>query len=299
MSFAKQRITPVVLAGGSGARLWPLSHPQNPKQFVLKSATGHSLFQETVRRVSARATFMPPLVVTNLRYEALVIDALSGIGCSDARAIYEPHARNTCPAIVLAALALAAQDGGAIMLVLPSDHHMDAPEQLISRLHTACDAAHEGRIVTFGIAATDAEVGYGYIARGAPLEGRESMHHIARFIEKPDATMAASLIAQGGYLWNSGMFLMRADVVLEEVQAHAPEILSACRDALATVDRSAKALYPEPRAMEYCPAMAFDRAVMERTTRGAVMGLDMGWRDLGTWESLAAHAHAMKASDTK
>lgn len=288
------RITPVVLAGGRGARLWPLSTAQNPKQFTLKAPTGRSLFQETILRVADRHRFEPAMVTTNRSFEASVARELDAIDHTHATVIYEPHARNTAPAIVLAALHLAEHDPHAIMLVVPSDHHMDAPEKLLEALPTAVRAASEGYIVTFAMRPTAPETGYGYIKKGEALRGLASVHGIAQFIEKPDAATAQTFMDHGGYGWNSGMFLMRAATALDEARQHAPTLLAACKHAHVNRTGEGTAFYPEAQAFEQCPSIAFDRAVMEHTKHGAVIDVAMGWRDLGSWEALAAHAMHLK-----
>lgn len=294
-------MTPVVLAGGSGTRLWPLSTPDIPKQFAIKTASGLSLFQETLQRVAHRGMFLPPLVVTHHRYEALLVSELHAIDCQHAAVIYEPQARNTAAAIMLAACKLSAQDPHALMLVLPSDHHIDAPEEWMAVLPEALAAAQQGHIVTFAITPTAPETGYGYIEKGALLDGHAAVHGIARFVEKPDVATAAAFIAQGGYGWNSGMFLMRASTVIEEIRLHAPELEAACLQAFAHARHEGNGCYPQALALEHCPSIAFDRAVMEHTKRGAVIAVAMGWRDLGSWEALAAHAAHLKtpASELK
>ena len=281
-------LVPVVLAGGSGARLWPLSRPEMPKQFVLTSGRGYSLFQETILRVANRALFAPALVITNRSYEALVKQNLEAIAVGDAAMIYEPYARNTAPAIALAALHLVTQQPDALMLVLPSDHHIAAPEILVARVRDAMPAAQAGYIVTFSVPITTAETGYGYIETGASLAQFAPMNTIAAFIEKPDANCATSLMHHGGYGWNSGIFLMRARTVLEEFALHASALMAICGEAYqrAQIEDSAISIHAEKFAS--CPSIAFDRAVMERTTRGVVTSVSMGWRDLGSWAALEA-----------
>jgi len=279
-----------VLAGGTGTRLWPLSTPENPKQFVLKAPSGFSLFQATLLRTQNRTLFEAPLVVTHLSLEEIAQKELHAIGCTDYEMILEPYARNTAPAIALAARHFAVRDPNTLMLVLPSDHYIEEPEKLSEALPSAMVAANKGYIVTFAVTPTGPETGYGYIEKGNALEDIASVHRIARFIEKPDAIRAASFIQQGCYGWNSGMFLMRAHVVLEEMTLHAPEVMSACERAYANAQAKGGAIIPESQAMLDCPSIAFDRAVMEHTTHGAVIDVAMGWRDLGSWEALAAYA---------
>lgn len=292
------QLTPVVLAGGSGTRLWPLSSAEAPKQFVLKTAGGHSLFQETLLRVADRARFRPPLLVCNRRHRALVAAHLAAIGCGDADIIFEAAARNTAPAITLAALHLAAHTPGALMLVVPSDHRIAHPQAWLRAVEAAMPAARAGSLVTFAVAPTAAEPGYGYIELGAPLAAQPPLRRIARFIEKPPTAVAAEFLRAGGYGWNSGIFLMSAAALLCEMATHAPEIHAACVAATARARRAGdggRVIFPQAAALAACPAVAFDRAVMEQTAHGAVVEVAMGWRDLGSWAALAAEPQVQSA----
>ncbi len=279
-------LSPVILAGGYGERLWPLSTPDMPKPFSLRDARGHSLFQATILRVANRAKFAPPLVVCNSAHQLLVREQLRAIGCEDATMMLEPEARNTAPAIALAAFHIMNESPHSVMLVMPADHHIDAPEHLLAALDQASAAAEAGHVVTFAITPTAPETGYGYIQRGAAIAVAPSVFAIAKFIEKPEREVAERLLKAGDYGWNSGMFVMRASQALVEFEQHAPEILAACRAAYGLSVFDGSCVMPDAECFARARAVAFDRAIMERTTRGAVMPLAMGWRDLGNWAAL-------------
>lgn len=279
------RITPVVLAGGRGERLWPLSTEAEPKQFAVKDEAGRSLFQATLLRVADRTQFSAPIIVCNHAHRFLVLDQLHDIHCSDARLILEPEGRNSAPAIALAALQV--KDG--VMLVLPSDHRIDATSQLLTAVEAARMAAAEGAIVTFAMQPTVAETGYGYIQYGEAM-GDAGLRHIARFVEKPDKVTAEKFLRSGEYGWNSGIFLMSAQHVLVEFAMHAPEVMAACEAAYAEHLLDHSFLRPEVEAWRRCPSISFDYAVMEKTSRGAVMQVRMGWQDYGSWAAISEGA---------
>lgn len=282
---------PVILAGGLGTRLWPLSTPAMPKQFVLRDANGLSLFQASIARVADRSRFTAPLVVAQDVHRFLVLDQLRAIGCVDAEIILEPKPCSTAPALALASAYLQKKSPEAPMLVLPADHRIDMPSQLLEAVETALPAAMAGHIVTFAIAPESPETAYGYIRYGEPLEGINGLRRIAQFIEKPDAATASALINAGGHGWNSGMFLMRAAVAQEALRQHVPTIHHPCHAAMANHQRDGHFLRPDAATLAPCPAIAFDVAVMEHTEKGVVIEVSMGWRDLGTWRGLeAAHA---------
>lgn len=224
-----ENIIPVILAGGSGERLWPLSRVDFPKQFVLRDASGFSLFQSTLRRVADRTRFRAPVILCGQAHHPIVAQQLAEIGLCDATLLLEPVARNTAAAITLAACHIAEAEG--LMLVLPSDHHIDAPEEWTLAIQTAAAPARDGRIVTFGITPTGPETGYGYIECGEELKPFPGVRQLLRFVEKPDETLAKELLRQGNFGWNSGMFLMAPRTLLSEMAAHAPAIASACAQA--------------------------------------------------------------------
>ena len=274
-------LIPVILSGGSGTRLWPLSREGHPKQF-LALAGEQSMLQATWTRVAELAGDNAPLVVTNEAHRFMVAEQLRQVGCTPAAILLEPIGRNTAPAIAAAALAATAYGGDPLLLVLPSDHVIADEQAFRSAVCEAIPAATEGALVTFGIVPTAPETGYGYIQAAAGNGVRE----VLRFVEKPDAATARAWLDEGGYFWNSGMFLFRAGRYLEELARHRPDILAACRNAWAGAKRDTDFLRLERSAFEACPADSIDYAVMEKTDAARVLPVDIGWNDVGSWAAL-------------
>ncbi|WOE74819.1 mannose-1-phosphate guanylyltransferase/mannose-6-phosphate isomerase [Alterisphingorhabdus coralli] len=275
-------ITPVILSGGSGTRLWPRSTDARPKQF-LPLAEERTMFAATLDRVRDNTQFAPPLIIGNAAHHKLMAAELDAAGLGDnARIILEPAARNTAPAIALAALELA---DDSLMLVMPSDHVMRAPEIFCAVVAEAEQAAQSGALVTFGITPTHPETGYGYIHQGAPLDGSTG-HKVKAFVEKPKRDVAEQMLAEGGYLWNAGIFLMRADRYLEELQCHSPEMIEACTKAHQAAARDGNAIMPNAESFGASPSDSIDYAIMEKADNVAVFALDCGWSDLGSWDAV-------------
>jgi mannose-1-phosphate guanylyltransferase/mannose-6-phosphate isomerase len=274
-------LIPVILSGGSGTRLWPLSREGHPKQF-LALAGEQSMLQATWSRVAELAAGNAPLVVTNEAHRFMVAEQLRQVGCAPAAILLEPVGRNTAPAIAAAALAATADGNDPLLLVLPSDHVIAAEQAFRSAVREAIPAATKGALVTFGIVPTTPETGYGYIQAAAGNGVRE----VLRFVEKPDAATAQAWLDEGGYFWNSGMFLFRAGRYLAELDRHRPDILAACRDAWAGAKRDTDFLRLERSAFEACPADSIDYAVMENTDAARVLPVDIGWNDVGSWAAL-------------
>ncbi|MQX37432.1 mannose-1-phosphate guanylyltransferase/mannose-6-phosphate isomerase [Roseospira navarrensis] len=285
---AERPLIPVVLSGGSGTRLWPLSRAGYPKQFLPLAGGAHSLIQQTVARVSGPG-FAAPLIVCNDEHRFLVAEQMRAIRCEPEAIILEPVGRNTAPAVAVAALrALAAAESGAdaLLLVLPSDHVIQDVAAFHAALTVGRQAAEAGRLVTFGITPTAPETGYGYIQAEAPLPGADGAFALHRFVEKPDEETARGYVADGSYSWNSGIFLLSARAYLDELEAHAPAILAAARAALEGAASDLTFLRLDATAFATAPSDSIDYAVMEHTRRGAVVPVDMGWSDLGAWSSL-------------
>ncbi|MBN9561692.1 MAG: mannose-1-phosphate guanylyltransferase/mannose-6-phosphate isomerase [Alphaproteobacteria bacterium] len=282
--MSEQRVIPVILSGGSGSRLWPVSRESFPKQ-LWPLISDSSMIQETARRAHGQ-DFAPPIVVCNQEHRFLIAEQLRAAGIEGARIVLEPVGRNSAPAIAAAALLVAESDPDAVLWMMPADHAIPDTEALRRLLDRAVAAARQGRIVTFGMKPAAAETGYGYIEVGDALPGLPGIHALARFVEKPDASTAATLVASGRHLWNSGMFVFTARTLLEELEGYAPEVLSAVRRAVAerTQDLDFIRLAPEPFAAG--PNISLDYAVAEKTTRAAVAPADIGWSDVGSWGAL-------------
>jgi mannose-1-phosphate guanylyltransferase/mannose-6-phosphate isomerase len=279
-------LVPVILSGGSGTRLWPLSRDARPKQF-LPLVGDRSLFQQAVLRT--RGVTIPvhePLVVCNEAHRFIVAEQLRELGFESTAIVLEPVGRNTAPAVAVAALiaqrAVAQKGGDPLLLVLPADHLVRDVAAFAAAVAAAAEAAAAGHLVTFGIVPDRPETGYGYLKRGAD-RGRWSL--LERFVEKPDLPTAERYVASGQYLWNSGMFVLGAGTYLRELERHAPAMLAACREAVATasVDADFTRL---GAAFAAGPADSIDYAVMEKTDRAAVVPLDAGWNDVGSWSAL-------------
>ncbi|MBB4284782.1 mannose-1-phosphate guanylyltransferase/mannose-6-phosphate isomerase [Roseospira goensis] len=274
----------MILSGGSGTRLWPLSRAGYPKQF-LPLASDRSLFQEALTRVSTGA-FAPPLVICSDEHRFLAAEQLRLADMRPADILLEPVGRNTAPAAAVAALHLLEQGDDALMLVMPSDHVV----RDTAAFHAAVDlgrvAALAGHMVTFGITPDHPETGYGYLQVGPTLDGLVGVRALARFVEKPDRETAAAYVADGSYAWNSGLFLFPARLYLDELTRLAPETVAACREAVARSARDLTFRRLDAAAFAAAPAQSIDYAVMEHTRCGAVVPVDMGWSDLGAWSSL-------------
>jgi mannose-1-phosphate guanylyltransferase/mannose-6-phosphate isomerase len=276
------KITPVILSGGSGTRLWPLSVEARPKQF-LALASEKTMFAETLARTQDAARFGPALVIGAERHSALMEQEV--IGVEGARIILEPSARNTAPAIALAAIA--AGSGDTVMLVMPSDHVIADLPAFLAAVDAALPAAQAGWLVTFGIEPTGPETGFGYIRMADGLDGMPGVRKVARFIEKPARDIAEAMLAEGDHVWNAGIFLMRADRYLTELATHAPDIYLSARQAMEKVDANGRLIRPDPDHFAACPSNSIDYAVMERAQRVAIVPVSCGWSDVGSWDALA------------
>ena len=274
-------LQPVLLSGGSGTRLWPLSREAYPKQF-LPLVGDDTLLQATWRRVAPLSS-AAPLVVANEEHRFLVAEQLRVIGAPQARIVLEPVGRNTAPAIAAAALIASADGGDPLLLVLPSDHVVRDPDAFRAAVRAAAPAAEAGALVTFGIVPQAPETGFGYIQAE---RGGEGVRKVLRFVEKPDAATAQGYLDAGGYYWNSGMFLFRASRFLDELGRHRPDILAAARAASAHVDPDGEFLRLDREAFAASPSESIDYAVMEKTDAAMVLPVDIGWNDVGSWSAL-------------
>lgn len=278
-------IHPVILSGGTGSRLWPMSRALFPKQ--LQPLVGlNSLLQDTALRVADRSRFHAPVVVCNAEHRFAVAEQLRQVDQPAAAILLEPMARNTAPAIAAAAEVLAQRDPEAVMLVLPSDHAMIRPEPWLAGVVAAEATARAGAIVTFGIRPAAAETGFGYIQAGPAIVGAGPCRRIEAFVEKPDRATAERLVADGRHYWNAGIFLLSARVYLEELRRYAPEIADAAAASVARGRNDLDFLRLDIEAFAKAPSRSIDYAVMERTDRGVVVPVDPGWSDVGSWRAL-------------
>ena len=275
-------ITPVIMAGGSGSRLWPLSRQLNPKQFLPLTGEG-SMLQETLKRLEP-LEHRAPLLICNEEHRFLVAEQVRQQGVSDARILLEPEGRNTAPAIAVAALQAIAEEPDALLLVLAADHLIRDVEKFHESIGHAQTLAEANHLVTFGIVPTHAETGYGYIQRGEGL--KDFGFRVKRFVEKPDSNTAEDYLATGGYYWNSGMFLFSAKRYLDELERFQPAMVEACRAALAGASQDLDFTRLDAEAFKACPSDSIDYAVMERTEQAAVVPLEAGWSDIGSWSAL-------------
>ncbi|MBN8714858.1 MAG: mannose-1-phosphate guanylyltransferase/mannose-6-phosphate isomerase, partial [Xanthomonadales bacterium] len=276
-------LTPLILSGGSGTRLWPVSRKHMPKQFLRLAGTT-TLFQQTLERTRQLPDVAPPIVVANEGHRFLAADQLLEAGIGGATILLEPVGRNTAPAIALGALDALARDPEAVLLVLPADHLVGDPQAFADAVLRALPLAAQGWLVTFGIRPDRAETGFGYIRRGDALPA--GGYQVVRFVEKPDPATAQAYVVDGGYDWNSGMFLFKAARYLEELAEHAPAMLEAVRRAYAGAKSDLDFVRIDRDAFVQVPGDSIDYAVMERTRRAAVVPMQCAWSDIGSWAAL-------------
>lgn len=278
-------LTPVILSGGAGTRLWPLSRELYPKQ-LLALIGERTMLQQTALRLSGLAA-ASPVVVCNDAHRFLVAEQLRQLRIEPRAVVLEPFGRNTAPAIALAALAASKLASGddPELLVLPADHVIKDVAAFQKAVRVALPAVQQGKLVTFGIVPSTPETGYGYIQRGG-ASGSDGVFAIARFVEKPPLERAQQFLKSGDYLWNSGMFMFRAGRYLQELERFAPEIARVCRSAFDGAKSDLDFMRIDPKVFEQCPSDSIDYAVMEKTSDAVVVPLDAGWSDVGSWSAL-------------
>jgi len=275
-------IVPVILSGGEGKRLWPLSSPERPKQFL--ALTGEeTLLQQTVRRLDVLGVFAAPIIIGGAGQRFLLAEQLRAAGLAADRIVLEPMGRNTAPALAVGALIAHAADPQALILSVHADAAIPDADAFRATVAKGVAAAEAGHLVLFGIQPTSPAGGYGYIAPGEAIDG--SARRVARFVEKPPRAEAEALIAAGG-LWNSGIFLMRAARLIAEFEAHAPQVLAAARAALALAAADADFLRLDAAAFGAAPSIAIDHAIFEPTAHAAVVAADFAWSDIGAWSAV-------------
>lgn len=277
------QITPVILSGGSGTRLWPLSTAQKPKQF-LNLFGPLSMFQLTLQRCTDETVYRKPIIVGSSGHIEIMQNQMQEVGATPGAIILEPCARNTAPAIALAALA--AENPSDLMLVMPSDHMIKNITAFQKAVQASIPVAQSGWLVTFGIEPSGPATGYGYIQQGAAIVGSTRSFSARKFVEKPNQENAEKMLADGGYHWNAGIFLFRADGYLAAMGKYAPEMLAACRSAMDSKRIESVLHYPDADAFASAPSDSIDYAIMERAEKVAVTPVNPGWSDVGSWDSL-------------
>ncbi len=277
-------IIPVILSGGSGTRLWPLSREAYPKQF-LPLVDRRTLLQNTALRIAGLADATAPLVVCNEEHRFMLAEQLRAVGIQPAAVILEPVGRNTAPAVAVAALHAQREGTDPTLLILPADHVIADVEGFRAAVRQVAPHAEAGRLITFGIVPTVPETGYGYIKAGPSLD-ESRVCAVERFVEKPDLATAQHYLESGDYYWNSGMFMFRASAFLAELERLAPAMLAACQQALATGRADTDFLWLDRKTFAACPKDSIDYAVMEKTDHAVVMPLAVGWNDVGSWSAL-------------
>lgn len=277
---------PVILSGGSGTRLWPMSRASLPKQF-LPLVSEHTMFQETLLRLAGLPDMSAPLVICNNEHRFLAAEQLRDIGIQPLSLILEPLGRNTAPAVAIAAFAAQADNAAATLLVLPADHLIQNLPAFHAAIQSALKLAQQDKLVTFGITPDEPATGFGYIERGAALNTAEHSYAVARFVEKPDLKTAKQFLAAGTFFWNSGMFVFRAAAYLSELQRYRPDIYQAAQQAWQLSTRDLDFCRLDEASFAACPSDSIDYAVMERTQSAAMVTVDIGWNDIGSWSSLS------------
>jgi mannose-1-phosphate guanylyltransferase/mannose-6-phosphate isomerase len=282
--MSEQRIVPVILSGGSGTRLWPVSRESFPKQ-LWPLVSDDTLLQQTAQRAQGNG-FAPPIVVCNQEHRFLIAEQLRAVGIENARIVLEPVGRNSAPAIAAAAVLVAEDDPDAVLWMMAADASIGDTAALHESLAVAAAAARAGRVVTFGMRPTGPETGYGYMELGRALDDAPGTYAVAQFVEKPDAAAASRMAADGRHLWNSGMFVFTARTLLDELDRYAPDVPRAVRLAVEGRKTDLDFIRLDVAAFSACPSISLDYAVAERTSRAAVVPADIGWSDVGSWGAL-------------
>jgi len=277
-------IVPVILSGGSGTRLWPLSRALRPKQ-LLSIVSNHTMIQDTVTRLEGINNLARPIIVCNEEHRFTIAEQMREIDVHPAAIILEPFGKNTAPAVAISALQAQIDNDEPVLLVLPADHVIGNKEAFHLAVENGYQAALENKLVTFGIVPGTAETGYGYIKSGKLLPG-ENIYSVEQFVEKPDAVTAQSYLDEGGYYWNSGMFMFKASTYLQELQTYNNDMYTYSKQSLEKAVSDMDFIRLDREAFSLCPSDSIDYAVMEKTDSAAVIPVDMNWNDIGSWSAL-------------
>lgn len=276
-------LIPVILAGGSGTRLWPLSRRLYPKQLI-ELTSKNTMLQETILRLENMPQTGPPIIICNEDHRFMVAEQLLQLNIKNYNILLEPVGKNTAPAVAIAALKSLEDFEDADLLVLPADHFIGESKGFTKTVEKAYQNSKEKKILTFGIVPKSAETGYGYIKKGEPIN--DDIYNIDKFVEKPDFDTAKKYLNSGKYLWNSGMFLFNSKIILKEFEKYSPKILSACKDALKKGEKDLDFIRLDKESFKKSPQDSIDYAIMENTDKGGVVPLSCDWNDLGSWEAL-------------
>jgi len=276
-------IIPVILSGGSGTRLWPLSRKQYPKQY-LPLVGDNTMLQETILRLSGLDNLADPIIICNADHRFLVAEQCQQIDIQDPTILLEPVGRNTAPAIAAAALQSLKKTDDAVLLVLSADHVIQDVEVFHAAINIASQQAQDGKLATFGIVPTDANTGYGYIKSSA--DSNDGAHKVEEFVEKPDLETAQTYLEQGNYLWNSGMFMFKPATLIDELTTHSPDIVTSVNDAVNNAAQDLDFIRLDKQAFESSPSDSIDYALMEKSSNVVVVPLDAQWNDIGAWSAL-------------
>ena len=280
-------IVPLILCGGKGTRLWPLSRASYPKQFLsIEKGEKLSLLQKTINRIQPLKNLKKPILVCNEEHRFIVAEQMREINIIPSQIILEPFGRNTAPAIAIAALKSLEKGDDPNLLILSSDHHIENEEKFIEILNSGSKYAEQNKLVTFGIVPTSPEIGYGYIKASKPFSTNIEGFAIESFLEKPDLNTAKKLIKDNRFTWNSGMFMFKAKEIIKEINKFTPDILLSCKKAISNSVLDLDFQRLEKDSFEKCDDISIDIAVMEKTSKGIVIPLDVGWSDIGSWEAV-------------
>lgn len=292
-------LIPVILSGGSGSRLWPLSRASYPKQYLtLDERNDFSLLQNTYLRLNGLPFLGNPIIISNEEQRFIVAEQMRKINVKPSSILLEPSGRNTAPAIALAAIKALEDNKDPILLIVSSDHKIDNEQQFRSVIEDGLVHANNGKLVTFGISPNSPETGYGYIEAYDNISDKNASSKIKNFIEKPQIDLAKTFIKDKHYLWNSGIFLFKASVILEELEKFEPKILRICKESLDKGSKDLDFFRVKGEVFENCPSIPIDIAVMEKTSLGVVLMLNAGWDDIGSWKSVWKNSNKDKDGNT-